>query len=140
MFNFIKKLLRLSNDISDIIHNLQKIKMKLIYPTAFSVSKIFQENNMANYSVSAGPVVDADVVERRVSVSVNGVVTSKSYVSETTVFDAVSVSDNENVVLTLVDVDKSGNVSEPAVVVLSGKDTVAPSKPVDFVTAEVVAE
>lgn len=94
---------------------------------------------MANYSVSAGPVVDADVVERRVSVSVNGVVTSKSYVSETTVFDVVSVSDNENVVLTLVDVDKSGNVSEPAVVVLSGKDTVAPSKPVDFVTTEVVA-
>jgi len=140
MIDFIKKLLRLSDDISDIIHNLQKIKMKLIYPTAFSVSKIFQENNMANYSVSAGPVVDADVVERRVSVSVNGVVTSKSYSSETTVFDVVSVSDNENVVLTLVDVDKSGNVSEPAVVVLSGKDTVAPSKPVDFVTAEVVAE
>ena len=140
MIEFIKKFLRLNDDISDIIHNLQKIKMKLIYPIAFTVSKIYEENNMATYSVSAGPVVDADVVERRVSVSVNGVVSSKSYVAETTVFDVVSVNDNDSVVLTLVDVDKSGNVSDPAVAVLSGKDTVAPSKPVDFVTAEVVAE
>ena len=88
---------------------------------------------MLHYSVTAGPVVDKDVVARKLSVTVNGsVVSERSYSSDTTTFDEVVVAQDDKVVLTLVDVDDAGNVSEPAVAEFVGNDTVPPVKPGEF--------
>lgn len=82
------------------------------------------------YEVTCAAPVDADVVERRFTVSVNGEVVS------TDVFEGSTVSlgekvfkQGDNVVLNLVDVDDVGNVSEPAVVEFVANDTIPPSVP-----------
>jgi len=111
---------------------LRKMDMRNIYPTAFTVTFLQKEDLFMSlvYNITAGPVVDKDVVERRLSVSVNGEVRSNEpYPAETTTFGEVSFADNDNVVLTLVDVDDAGNVSSPAVLEFVALDTVAPSQP-----------
>ena len=86
------------------------------------------------YSVSAGPVVDADVVARRLTVTVDGVAeVLPDYPADTTVFgEAVTVPQDSNVILTLVDIDDAGNVSEPAVLEFVATDTIAPAQPGSF--------
>lgn len=88
--------------------------------------------DVLTYVVSVGPVTDGDVVERQLSVSVNGVVTPevyKSFPADTTNLGEISVPQDAVVVLTLVDVDDAGNRSEPAVVEFVATDTIAPVKP-----------
>lgn len=88
---------------------------------------------MLVYNVTAGAVVDKDVAERRLSVTVNGEVReTKPFAPDTTAFGELSFADNDKVVLTLVDVDDAGNVSSPATVEFVALDTVAPAAPGEF--------
>jgi hypothetical protein len=113
---------------------LQKLTMQNIQPFAFKCNFLNREvNNMLVYNVTAGAVVDKDVAERRLSVTVNGEVReTKPFAPETTTFGELSFADNDNVVLSLVDVDDAGNVSSPAVVEFVALDTVAPAAPGEF--------
>jgi hypothetical protein len=88
---------------------------------------------MLIYSVSAAPAVDADVVSRRLTVTVNGEARESSdFSADATSFGELAVSDNDAVVLTLVDIDDAGNVSEPAVFEFVAVDTIPPAKPGEF--------
>lgn len=85
------------------------------------------------YSVTAAAPVDADVVARRLMVTVNGLPQSTTeYPSETTSFSEVRVEQDAEVVLSLVDIDDAGNVSEPAVYEFVAVDTIPPAKPGEF--------
>ena len=85
------------------------------------------------YNVTAGPVVDSDVSERRLTVTVNGNDGGTTvFPRETTAFGELRFADNDNVVLTLVDVDDAGNVSPPAVAQFVATDTIAPVSPGEF--------
>ena len=122
---------------------LQKMNMRSIHPVAFQCNFSYREESFMAlvYNVTAGPVVDKDVSERRLSVSVNGEVKSTSpYPADTTSFGELSFSDNDKVVLTLVDVDDAGNVSSPAVVEFVAVDTVPPAEPGQFGVAFVREE
>lgn len=86
--------------------------------------------NQLTYSVTAGPVSDADVVTRTVTITVNGEpMSSKDYPADTLTFDEITVAQNDNVVMTLVDTDDAGNPSAPAVVEFVAADTIPPSQP-----------
>lgn len=113
---------------------LQKLTMQNIQPIAFKCNFLYREGKeMLVYSVTAGTVVDKDVAERRLSVTVNGEVReTKPFAPDTTSFGELSFTDNDNVVLTLVDVDDAGNVSKPATVEFVALDTVAPAAPGEF--------
>jgi hypothetical protein len=120
---------------------MQKVGMRTIHPNAFRVrfvrTKVITkkgENVMALiYTVTAGAVVDADVVERKLSVVVNGEDRGvTSFPKETTSFGELSFGDNDNVVLTLVDVDDAGNSSSPAVAEFVATDTLPPVQPGEF--------
>jgi len=122
---------------------LRKIDMRSIYPTAFKCDFLYREEFFMAlvYNVTAGPVVDSDVAERRLSVTVNGEVRSTSpYPANTTSFGELSFSDNDKVVLTLVDVDDAGNVSSPATVEFTAVDSVPPAQPGEFGVAFVREE
>lgn len=117
------------------LNTLKRMDMRSIQPTAFKCKFLYREESFMAlvYNVTAGPVVDKDVAERRLSVTVNGEVRSTSpYPADTTSFGELSFSDNDSVVLTLVDVDDAGNVSTPAVVEFVAADTVAPVTPGEF--------
>jgi hypothetical protein len=113
---------------------LQKMSMQNIQPYAFKCNSLNRRvNNMLVYNVTAGSVVDKDVAERRLSVTVNGEVReTKPFAPDTTSFGELAFADNDNVVLSLVDVDDAGNVSKPAVVEFVALDTVAPAAPGEF--------
>lgn len=84
------------------------------------------------YIVSVGPVVDADVVSRELSVFVDGAETAReirSYPADATGLGTVLVTQGSAVVLKLVDVDDAGNRSEPAVLEFTATDTLAPAVP-----------
>lgn len=88
---------------------------------------------MLVYSVSAAPAVDADVVSRRLTVTVNGEAREPSdFTADATSFGELAFADNDAVVLTLVDIDDAGNASEPAVFEFVAVDTIPPAKPGDF--------
>lgn len=113
---------------------LQKLTMQNIQPIAFKCNFLYREGKeMLVYNVTAGAVVDKDVAERRLTVTVNGEVRETTPFSpDVTNFGELSFTDNDNVVLSLVDVDDAGNVSKPAVVEFVALDTVAPAAPGEF--------
>lgn len=85
------------------------------------------------YGLSCAAPVDADVVERRLSVSVNGEVKlTNSYESTTVDFGEFTFAQDDNVVVTLMDVDDVGNVSDPAVLEFVATDTLPPAVPGGF--------
>lgn len=110
------------------------MSMQNIQPYAFKCNLLNRRvNNMLVYNVTAGVVVDKDVAERRLSVTVNGEVReTKPFAPDTTSFGELAFADNDSVVLSLVDVDDAGNVSKPAVVEFVALDTVAPAAPGEF--------
>ncbi len=128
LFWFNNKLFREYLDI------LKKMNMRNIHPISFNCRLLYKgDNKMLVYNVTSGAVVDKDVSERRLSVTVNGEVReTKPFGPETTNFGELSFADNDNVVLTLVDVDDAGNVSSPATVEFVALDTVAPATPGEF--------
>lgn len=99
-------------------------------PHAFHVSLIALESGMLIYSVTAGPAVDADVSSRRLSVMVNGEVSSTvDHPASTTSFGEIVAPQDATVVVTLVDVDDAGNESPPSFYEFVAKDTIPPSQP-----------
>jgi hypothetical protein len=85
------------------------------------------------YSVSAAPPVDSDVVERRFTVDVeDGESTTTTYEPTTVDFGEIKVPRDAEVTLSLVDVDGSGNVSEPATFAFVALDTIPPARPGEF--------
>lgn len=88
------------------------------------------------YGLLCGETSDTDVVERRLTVEANGeVVTINSYSPLTTDLGEFTFNQEDNVVLSLVDVDDAGNVSEPAVLSFVAKDTLPPQAPGGFSVA-----
>lgn len=86
--------------------------------------------DVLTYRVSAPAPTDADVVSRLLTVAVNGKETvSTSFDGATTDLGTFDVPQDSVVDLSLVDVDDSGNKSEPAVFSFVAVDTVAPSQP-----------
>jgi hypothetical protein len=82
------------------------------------------------YTVSVGSVVDADVVERRLALVVDGGEPVVSvFPPEATELGEVRVPQGSTAILTLVDVDDAGNVSEPATLDFVATDTLPPAKP-----------
>jgi len=83
------------------------------------------------YEISAGPVVDADVVKRLLTLVVDGETlgTSELPASAADKLSVFSVNQGSTVVLTLVDVDDAGNESVPAVVEFVAADTLPPAQP-----------
>jgi len=85
------------------------------------------------YEFQCGLPLDSDVVERRLSVVAgDGEPTVKSYPANTSNFGEFSFEENVHVVITLVDVDDAGNVSDPAVASFTTSDTIPPRVPVGF--------
>lgn len=129
----------ISINLKQVSIQLKKINMRLYKPHGFRVNFITKQkggDKMANimvYGVSAGVAGSADVVERRMTVEVDGsVVDSRTYAGDVVDMGEVKVAQGANVVLTLVDVDDVGNVSQPTSCVFVATDTVAPPAPGNF--------
>lgn len=118
-----------------------KLRRTLLVPICFRASLRKKEMpNILNYTVSAGPATDEDVVLRTVTITINGEpISSREYSSETLVFSPLSVQEGDNVIMTLVDTDDAGNPSAPAVVEFVAADTLPPSAPGGF-GVELVSE
>jgi hypothetical protein len=118
---------------SGIEKQLRRLAFRAARPIALQVWIARQENSSVDtlvYQVTAQPPVDHDVVERRLTVSVNGVVSVSTYPGDTTDFgEAVRAVEGASVVLSLVDVDNAGNESAPALVSYEATDTLPPQRP-----------
>jgi hypothetical protein len=89
--------------------------------------------NVLTYRVSVNAPVDGDVVSRELTVTVNGVESSVvTAAGNATDLGSVDVPQDSLVVLSLVDVDDSGNKSAPATVEFVALDTLAPAQPGGF--------
>lgn len=136
----------LVNILQNIEKNLEKIASELKssnmwnrVPYNFKVKFLYETkggDHMANemvYGVTAGVAGAADVVERRMTVEVDGtVVETKTFAGDVVDLGELKVAQNANIVLTLVDVDDVGNVSQPTSCVFVATDTVAPPAPGNF--------
>lgn len=90
-------------------------------------------SDVLTYVISAGPVVDHDVVARELSAVVDGVVQPVAVFPGTaTELGSVTAPQNASVVLVLVDIDDAGNRSAPAVVDFVAVDTLPPAQPGSF--------
>ena len=114
-----------------IASELRRLSFRMRQPKAvrFSLIRRARLSMGLVYAVTAGPAVDPDVVSRRLSVTVGGETTTTSFSADSTSFGEVTVPQDAAVVLTLVDVDDAGNVSQPAVVEFVATDTIAPAQP-----------
>ena len=103
-------------------------------PSVFNYKFLRKDKNMGLvYSLAVGPTTDGDVVERRLTVDVNGdVVKINSYPTSAVDLGEYTFAQGDSVVLSLVDVDDAGNVSEPAVLAFIAKDTIPPQAPGGF--------
>jgi hypothetical protein len=119
-----------------ILKQLRKMNTRTIRPIAFNKFLVRKEGGdvMALiYNVTAGPVSDKDIVERRLAITVNGETRNSSpFAPDVTNFGELSFSQGDNVVISLVDVDDAGNVSQPATLEFTAADTIAPAKPGEF--------
>lgn len=89
--------------------------------------------DLLTYQVTVAAPVDADVVTRQLTVTVDGVSEgTRAFEGAATDLGTLEVLQDSNVVLTLVDVDDAGNLSEPAVVNFVATDTLPPSAPGAF--------
>lgn len=86
--------------------------------------------DVLGFEVTVAPVVDKDVVERELTLVVNGgePVVSR-FPGNATDLGAVTVPQGASVVLSLVDVDDAGNRSLPATLEFVAEDTLPPSQP-----------
>lgn len=106
---------------------------KIAAPEFLEVRQIGRDNmaDVLVYKVSVAPAVDADVVERRLTVVVNGLVVEgpKVFPASATDLGEVRAEQGASVLLTLVDVDDAGNRSEPASLEFVAEDTLPPAQP-----------
>lgn len=114
-------------------NELRRQSMWLRRPVRFRISLRRQESNMLVYGVSAAAPVDSDVVERRLTVDVeDSDPVTTTFGGDTTDLGEVKVERDAVVELSLVDVDSSGNVSEPATFSFTATDTIPPARPGEF--------
>jgi len=113
---------------------IRRLAFRMRLPHAVQIHFIRKEFAMLVYSVTAGPVVDNDVMSRRLTVTVNGEQISEpvDFDSSATSLGEIKVEQDSSVVLTLVDIDDAGNASEPAVLEFVATDTIPPAKPGEF--------
>jgi len=97
----------------------------------YRYSKKIKGDKMALvYEITCGAPTDADVVERRLSVTVNNtLVTVDVHSGDTVKFGEKTFDQGDHVLLSLVDVDDVGNVSEPSIVEFVASDTLPPAPP-----------
>lgn len=102
-------------------------------PRALEVFQIRSNINMADkltYRVTAGAPVDGDVVSRVVTVTVNGESHgSVSYAGASTDLGVITVPQDSNVEVSLVDIDDAGNASDPASYSFVAVDSIPPATP-----------
>jgi hypothetical protein len=102
-------------------------------PRRLEVFQIRSSSNMADnltYRVTAGAPVDGDVVSRVVTVTVNGESQgSVSYVGSTIDLGVITVPQDSDVEVSLVDIDDAGNASDPASYSFVAVDSIAPATP-----------
>ena len=88
---------------------------------------------MLIYSVDAGAPGANDVVERKMTITVNdNVVDTKSYKGDVVDLGELGFEEQDKVSLSLVDVDNVGNVSPAAIFEFVAVDTIAPPAPGSF--------
>lgn len=119
--------------ISRQLYLLSKYSKKLDKPN-FKINFIRKDDNMTLiYGLACSAPVDGDVVERKLSMVVNdGEPVLKVFAGDATDLGEISLKQGDYAVLELVDVDDSGNESEPAVLTLKAADTIPPSVPGGF--------
>jgi hypothetical protein len=102
-------------------------------PVLLGVVQLRSDESMADvlsYTVTAALPVDADVVSRLLTITVNGEDMGTAEVPvDSTELSVFSAPQDADVTLTLVDVDDAGNKSEPAVYSFVAADTLAPAQP-----------
>lgn len=112
---------------------LQNIEKKPAAPVLLGVVQLRSDKSMADvlsYTVTAALPVDADVVSRLLTITVNGEDMGTAEVAvDLTELSVFSAPQDAAVTLTLVDVDDAGNKSEPAVYSFVATDTLAPAQP-----------
>lgn len=104
-------------------------------PVEFGVTLIgsAEMGDVLTYQVSAGPVVDHDVVTRELSCVVDGgEAVVSTFAGSATDLGLVTVPQGADVVLSLVDIDDAGNRSDAAVVSFVAADTIPPAAPGAF--------
>lgn len=85
------------------------------------------------YGITAGTAGAGDVVERRLTITVNGeVVENRTYAGDVVDLGELKVAQDADVSLALVDIDNAGNISPPAIHVFKATDTIAPPTPGSF--------
>jgi len=112
----------------------KSVPRPLMFRSKYLFSKRIKGEDMALvYSLSCESPVDGDVVERRLTVAVNGeTVSTDPYAPDTVDFGEFTFAQDDNVSVTLVDVDDVGNVSDPAVLEFVATDTLPPVVPGGF--------
>jgi hypothetical protein len=115
----------------------KNVRRPLMFRSKYLFSKRVKGEDMALvYSLSCEAPVDGDVVERRLTVAVNGeTVSTDPYAPDTVDFGEFTFAQDDNVVVSLVDVDDVGNVSDPAVLEFVATDTLPPVVPGGFSVA-----
>lgn len=118
-----------------VISEIRRAAMRMRGTSAAVLRLVRMESDMALiYAVSAAPVVDHDVVARRLTVTVNGETsTLPDFPPTATDFgEVIMVKEGDSVVVNLQDVDDAGNASEPATTSFVAADTIAPAVPGSF--------
>ena len=127
-----------NNYLNEIVKQLKRLNMRLSVPYALGVKFVSKTKGgiMANimvYGVTAGSAGASDVVERRLTVTVNSeVVENRTYAGDIVDLGELKVAQDADVSLALVDVDDVGNVSSPAMYVFKATDSIAPPVPGSF--------
>jgi hypothetical protein len=111
----------------------QRMDKRPAAPVLLGVVQLRSDESMADvlsYTVTAALPVDADVVSRMLTITVNGEDMGTVDVPvDSTELSVFSAPQDAEVTLTLVDVDDAGNKSEPAVYSFVATDTIAPAQP-----------
>jgi len=127
-----------NNHLNEIVKQLKRLNMRLSVPYALGVKFVSKTKGgiMANImvnGVTAGSAGASDVVERRLTVTVNSeVVENRTYAGDIVDLGELKVAQDADVSLALVDVDDVGNVSSPAIYVFKATDSIAPPVPGSF--------
>ena len=110
-----------------LVPRVNKISVQLIK------KEVKGEIFMLIYSVDAGAPGANDVVERKMTITVNdNVVDTKSYKGDVVDLGELGFEEQDKVSLSLVDVDNVGNVSPAAIFEFVAVDTIAPPAPGSF--------